>query len=119
MFRNKEGNNWVSHLKTVADVHHSWSIIPSMINNAQIDVVSDRETKFNLKYVNKYKSRDIEINVDRIPGREAHVTVGKSTGHKMMDLTFTATDLNLRKPDGNFKVGLSGTVLGEQISGSV
>merc|ERR1712038_878647 len=62
---------------------------------------------------------DIEINVDRIPGREAHVTVGKSTGHKMMDLTFTATDLNLRKPDGNFKVGLSGTVLGEQISGSV
>merc|ERR1711990_829810 len=63
-----------------------------MINNAQIDVVSDRQTKFNLKYVNKYKSRDIK---------------------------FTASDLNLRKPDGNFRVGLDGQVSGEQVSGSV
>lgn len=121
MFRHKQGNNWVSHVETVATGSHhgSASIIPSMINNAKIDVVSDRETKFNLKYVNKYKSRDIEINVDRIPGKKAHVTVGKSTGDKMIDLTFTATGLNLRKPDGNFKVGLAGTVAGEQISGSV
>merc|ERR1712193_75106 len=121
LFRHKEGNNWVSHLKTetTGSHHGSDSIIPSMINNAQIDVVSDRETKFNLKYLNKYKSRDIEINVDRIPGKEAHVTVGKSDGTKMMDLKFTATDLNLRKPDGNFNVGLEGNVNGEQISGSV
>merc|ERR1712001_802481 len=63
-----------------------------MINNAQIDVVSDRQTKFNLKYVNKYKSRDIKS---------------------------TASDLNLRKPDGNFRVGLDGQVSGEQVSGSV
>ena len=134
MFRHKEGNNWVSHLKTVAPgAHHgSPSIIPSMINNAQIDVVSDRETKFNLKYVykykmsdreikfnrrsyvNKYKNRDVEINVDRIPGKKAHVTVGKSTGPKMIDLTF-----NLRQSDGNFNFGLAGTVAGEHISGSV
>merc|ERR1711992_306486 len=65
-----------------------------MINNAQIDVVSDRQTKFNLKYVNQYKNRDLEINVDRIPGQEAHVTIGKTDGSKMMDLKFTATDLN-------------------------
>merc|ERR1711863_210965 len=90
-----------------------------MINNAQIDVVSDRQTKFNLKYLNKYKNRDIEINVDRIPGQEAHVTVGKSDGTKMMDIKFTASDLNLRKPDGNFRVGLDGQVSGEQVSGSV
>jgi len=121
MFRHKEGNNWVSHLKTVANgAHHgSPSIIPSMINNAQIDVVSDRRTKFNLKYTNLYKSRDIEINVDRIPGKKAHVTVGGSTGPKMMDLTFTATDVDLRQPDGNFHVGLAGTVAGDEISGSV
>merc|ERR1711881_207393 len=121
MFRHKEGNNWVSHLKTVATPapHGTTSIIPSMINNAQIDVVSDRETKFNLKYVNKYKNRDIEINVDRIPGQEAHVTIGKSTGTKMFDVKFTASDLNLRRPDGNFRVGLDGTVAGEQLRGSV
>jgi len=121
MFRHKDGNNWVSHLKTEATGSHhgSASIIPSMINNAQVDVVSDRETKFNLKYLNKYKSRDIEINVDRTPGREAHVTVGKIGGSKTMDIKFTATDLNLRKPDGNFNVGLEGNVNGEQISGSV
>merc|ERR1711953_666050 len=66
-----------------------------------------------------FKSRDIEINVDRTPGREAHVTVGKIGGSKTMDIKFTATDLNLRKPDGNFNVGLEGNVNGEQISGSV
>merc|ERR1712038_1557311 len=65
-----------------------------MINNAQIDVVSDRQTKFNLKYVNQYRSRDLELNVDRIPGQEAHVTIGKTDGSKMMDLKFTASDLN-------------------------
>jgi len=60
MFRHKEGNNWVSHLKTVATPapHGTRSIIPSMINNAQIDMVSDRQTKFNLKYLNKYKNRE-------------------------------------------------------------
>jgi len=121
MFRHKEGNNWVSHVKTATTgtAYGSASIIPSMINNAQIDVLSDRQTKFNLKYLNKYKNRDIEINVDRVPGREAHVTVSKSDGSKMMDLKFTATDLNLRKPDGNFRVALDGTVAGEQISGHV
>jgi hypothetical protein len=121
MFRHKEGNNWVSHLKTVATPapHGTRSIIPSMINNAQIDMVSDRQTKFNLKYLNKYKNRDLEINVDRVPGKQAHVTIGKSDGTKMVDITFTASNLDLRRPDGNFKVGLSGTVAGEQISGEV
>merc|ERR1712158_237479 len=105
LFRHKEGNNWVSHLKTEANsLHGSPSIIPDMINNAQIDVVSDRQTK---------------INLDRIPGQEAHVTVGKSDGTKMMDIKFTASDLNLRKPDGNFRDGLDGQVSGEQVSGSV
>merc|ERR1712024_234204 len=99
--------------------HGTRSIIPSMINNAQIDMVSDRQTKFNLKYLNKYKNRDLEINVDRVPGKQAHVTIGKSDGSKMMDITFTANDLDLRRPDGNFKVGLAGTVAGEQISGEV
>ena len=109
MFCHKERNYWVSHLKTVADVPYNVrSIIPSMINNAQIDVVSDRETKFNLKYTNKYKRGDIEINVDRIPGREAHLAVVTYDGTKIMDLTFTATGFNL-----------SGTVFGEQISVSV
>merc|ERR1712193_22168 len=32
-----------------------------------------------------------------------------------MDLKFTATDLNLRKPDGNFRVALDGTVAGYRI----
>lgn len=121
MYRHKQGDTWTSHVKTETSgtPHGAMSIIPSMINNAQIDVVSDRQTKFNLKYVNQYKNRDLEINVDRIPGQEAHVTIGKTDGSKMMDLKFTATDLNLRKPDGNFKVGLEGTVFGEAISGSV
>jgi len=121
MFRHKEGDNWVSHVKTATSgtAYGSASIIPSMINNAQIDVVSDRQTKFNLKYLNKYKNRDIAINVDRVPGKQAHVTVSKSDGSKMLDLTFTATDLNLRKPDGNFRVALDGTVAGDQISGHV
>merc|ERR1719433_2620368 len=36
-----------------------------------------------------------------------------------MDLTFTATDLKLRQPDGNFKVTLDGIVVGDQLVGSV
>jgi len=121
MFRHKQGNTWTSHVKTQTSSlpHGVRTIIPGMINNAQIDVVSDRQTKFNLKYVNQYRSRDLEINVDRIPGQEAHVTIGKTDGSKMMDLKFTASDLNLRQPDGNFRVGVEGTVLGEAISGSV
>merc|ERR1712038_1724523 len=37
----------------------------------------------------------------------------------MFDVKFTASDLNLRRPDGNFRVGLDGTVAGEQLRGSV
>merc|ERR1712156_1003793 len=40
-------------------------------------------------------------------------------GDALVDLTFTAEDLNLRQPDGNFKVTVSGTVTGERIEGSV
>merc|ERR1719411_1625950 len=61
----------------------------------------------------------IILEPSEIPGKKAHVTVGKSDGSKMMDITFTANDLDLRRPDGNFKVGLAGTVAGEQISGEV
>jgi len=95
MFRHKEGNNWVSHLKTVApgSIHAANPIIPYEISNLQIDVVSDRETKFNLK---------VDHHDDN-----------------MMDLKFTATDLSLRQPDGNFGVALAGHVYREQIGGSV
>jgi len=120
LFREKRGNMWVSHLKTETSgtPYGTGSIIPSAINNAQIDIESDRQTKFNLKYVNKYKSRDLEINVDRVPGKEAKVTI-TNRGNVLIDLKLTASDFNLRKPDGNFKIALDGTVMGEKIAGSV
>ena len=119
LFRKKEGDNWVSQLKTVTTGSHTGRpILPSQITNAQIDVVSDRKTKFNLKYVNPSKGRDMEIDIDRIPGKQAKVKItnGAST---LVDLTFGATDLDLRRPDGNFKVSVDGMVGGDKISGSV
>merc|ERR1719187_1460171 len=81
-------------------------------------MVSDRRTKFNLKYVNPTKGRDLEIDVNRVPGKQATIKVTKN-GNAMVDLTFSADDLDLRRPDGNFKVGVDGTVAGEALSGSV
>merc|ERR1712045_270750 len=117
--RSKQGNVYVSQLKTQTTGSHSGRpIIPAAITNAQIDVKSDRKTMFNLKYVNPSKGRDVEIDFNRVPGKQATLKITKS-GSALVDLTFTAEDLNLRQPDGNFKVGVSGTVTGERIEGSV
>merc|ERR1712168_1080245 len=117
--RAKQGDTWVSQLKTETTGNHKGrSIIPKAITNAQLDVKSDRRTKFNLKYVNPTKGRDLEIDVNRVPGKEAKLKITKD-GNALVDLTFSADDLDLRRPDGNFKVGVDGTVAGDAVSGSV
>merc|ERR1739844_505395 len=117
--RAKQGDTWVSQLKTKTTGNHKGrSIIPEAITNAQLDVKSDRRTKFNLKYVNPTKNRDLEIDVNRVPGKQATIKITKD-GNALVDLTFSADDLDLRRPDGNFKVGVDGTVAGDAVSGSV
>lgn len=119
LFRQKQGDMWVSELKTeTTGSHKGRPILPAAITNAQLDVKSDRKTKFNLKYVNPSKNRDLEIDIKRDPGKQAkvHVTNG---GRSVVDLTFTATDFDLRRPDGNFKVTVDGTIGQDSLSGSV
>jgi len=119
LFRKKEGNNWVSQLKTMTTGSIGGSpIIPAAITNAKVDITSDRKTKFNVKYFNPSKGRDMEINVDRIPGKQAKIQV-TSNGKSLVDLTFTASDFDLRRPDGNFKVAVEGKIMNDDIEGNV
>ena len=120
MFREKQGNTWVSHLKTQTSgtPYGTQSIVPAAINNLQVDVESDRETKLALKYVNKWRNRDLEVKVDRVPGQEVRLRLSHRSW-SLLDLTFRATDLNLSQPDGDFTVGVDGLVMAEAVSGSV
>jgi len=120
MFREKQGNMWVSHVKTETSgtPYGTHSIVPAAINNLQLDLTSDRETKLDLKYVNKWKNRDLEIKVDRVPGQEVRVRLSHRSW-SVLDLTFRATNLNLSQPDGDFTVGVDGLIMAEAVSGSV
>ena len=120
MFREKQGNMWVSHLKTETSgtPYGTKSFVPAAINNLQIDLKSDRQTKLEVKYVNKWRSGDLELKVDRVPGQELRLRMAHRSW-SVLDLTFRATDLNLSQPDGHFTVGVDGLVMAEAVSGSV
>merc|ERR1719464_2097815 len=120
MFREKQGNMWVSHLKTETSgtPYGTKSFVPASINNLQIDLKSDRQTKLEVKYVNKWRSGDLELKVDRVPGQELRLRMAHRSW-SVLDLTFRATDLNLSQPDGDFTVGVDGLVMAEAVSGSV
>ena len=122
MFREKRGNQWVSHLKTETSgtPYGVRSIVPGALNNLQLDLVSDRQTMLKLNYVNKWRNMDLELQLDRVPGQQVRMRLTHRTW-LVMDLTFRAADLDLdlRRLDGEFMVGVDGLVLSEAVSGSV
>merc|ERR1711874_377963 len=122
MFREKRGNQWVSHLKTETSgtPYGVRSIVPGALNNLQLDLVSDRQTMLKLNYVNKWRNMDLELQLDRVPGQQVRTRLTHRTW-LVMDLTFRAADLDLdlRRLDGEFMVGVDGLVLSEAVSGSV
>ena len=122
MFRERRGNMLVSHLKTETSgtPYGTKSIVPGALNNLQIDLESDRETTLVLKYVNKWRNMNLELNLDRVPGQQVRLRLTHRSW-LVMDLTFRAADLdlNLRPMDGDFTVAVDGLVLSEPVSGSV
>merc|ERR1712002_760570 len=88
-----------------------------MGNNLEVMVESDRQTKLHAKYVNPTKSRDMHINIDRVPGQSLHIEI--VNGDRKHDLTFKVGDLNFRKMDGIFNVAVEGISLGEAVKGEL
>jgi hypothetical protein len=117
-FRKKDGNMWVSQLKTETTGSLGGApIIPAAISNLEFKLESDRETKFHFMYVNPSKNRDFHINVDRVPGKQAEVKI--KNGERVHDLVFKVKDFDLKKIDGNFEISVKGKSLGESIEGSI
>ena len=116
--RGKNGNLWVSQLKTETTGSLGGApIIPAAISNLEFKLESDRETKFHFMYVNPTKNRDFHINVDRVPGKQADVKI--KNGDRVHDLHFKAKDFDLKKIDGNFQINVEGKSLGESVEGSI
>merc|ERR1719250_207410 len=115
--RKQTGDVWTTTIKTSAGPVGGKTIIPEAINNLEIMVESDRQTKLHAKYVNPTKNRDMHINIDRVPGRSLHLEI--VNGDRKHDLTFKVGDLNFRKMDGIFNVAVEGTSLGEAVKGEL
>ena len=90
--RKHTGDLWTTTLKTTAGAFGGKTIIPAAITNMEVELESDRKTKFNAKYVNPTKNRDIHIHVDRVPGKSAKVVI--INGALKHDLTFRVGDSN-------------------------
>merc|ERR1719295_1559302 len=115
MERKQVGNLWTTTLKTTKDNFSGKPIIPAAISNMELKVESDRQTKLHAKYVNPTKNRDIHLNIDRVPGKSAKIEI--VNGPRKHELTFKAANFNLNNPDGNFKIEVAGTTLGEPKKG--
>merc|ERR1711875_66507 len=115
--RKKTGSMWTTTIKTSVNPFAGKSLLPAAINNIEIMVESDRQTKLHAKYVNPTKNRDIHINVDRVPGKSLHLVI--VNGDRKHDLTFKVGDLNFKKMDGIFNIAVEGTSLGEAVAGKV
>ena len=115
--RKHTGDLWTTTLKTTAGAFGGKTIIPAAITNMEVELESDRKTKFNAKYVNPTKNRDIHIHVDRVPGKKAHVVI--TNGARKHDLTFKVGDLNFKNMDGVFNIAIDGTSLGEPVHGKI
>jgi hypothetical protein len=107
--RKYTGSLWTTTLKNTAGVFGGEPIIPATISNMEVELESDRKTKFNAKYVNPIKSRDIHIHVDRVPGESAKVEI--INGARKHDLTFNVGDLNFKNMDEVFNIAIDGTSL--------
>merc|ERR1712212_15122 len=115
--RKQTGGMWTTTIKTTASPFGGKALFPAAINNLKIMVESDRQTKFHAMYVNPTKSRDMHINIDRVPGKSLHLVI--VNGARKHDLTFKVGDLNFKKMDGIFNIAVEGTSLGEAIKGKV
>jgi len=115
--RKKTGSMWTTTIKTSVNPFAGKSLLPAAINNIEIMVESDRQTKLHAKYVNPTKNRDIHINIDRVPGKSLHLVI--VNGDRKHDLTFKVGDLNFKKMDGIFNIAVEGTSLGEAVKGKI
>merc|ERR1719228_1185321 len=115
--RSHVGGMWTTVLKTTASPLGGKPIIPVAISNIELKLESDRRTKFNAKYVNPTKNRDMHVHLVRVPGQSAHIEI--MNGARKHDLTFKVGDLDFKTLDGVFKIEVEGTSLGEPINGFV
>merc|ERR1711887_324540 len=115
--RKQTGNLWTTTIKSTASPFGGKTIIPEAINNLEIMLESDRQTKLHAKYVNPTKARDMHININRVPGQSLHLEI--VNGERKHDLTFKVGDLNLRKMDGIFNIAVEGNSLGETVKGEL
>merc|ERR1711887_89120 len=115
--RKQTGNLWTTTIKSTASPFGGKTIIPEAINNLEIMLESDRQTKLHAKYVNPTKTRNMHININRVPGQSLHLEI--VNGDRKHDLTFKVGDLNFRKMDGIFNVAVEGTSLGETVKGEL
>merc|ERR1719228_143651 len=115
--RSHVGGLWTTLLKTTASPLGGKPIIPAAISNIEVQLESDRRTKFNAKYVNPTKNRDMHVHLVRVPGQSAHIEI--VNGARKHDLTFKVGDLDFKTLDGVFKIEVEGTSLGEPINGFI
>merc|ERR1719228_3228960 len=115
--RSHVGGLWTTLLKTTASPLGGKPIIPAAISNLEVKLESDRKTKFNAKYFNPTKNRDMHVHIVRVPGQSAHIEV--VNGARKHDLTFKVGDLDFKTLDGVFKIEVEGTSLGEPVKGFV
>merc|ERR1712102_264836 len=117
--RTREGPRWVTTIKTQTTGSHTGApIIPARISNLDFSMSSDRQTAFELRYLNPSAGRDLKIVANRVPGKSAHIVIDRD-GATVQDLTFSAKDFDLKNIDGNFEIGVSGTSRGLPLKGSI
>merc|ERR1712227_1100463 len=117
--RTREGPRWVTTIKTqTTGSLNGPRIIPARISNLDFSMSSDRQTAFELRYLNPSAGRDLKIVANRVPGKSAHIVIDRD-GATVQDLTFSAKDFDLKNIDGNFEIGVSGTSRGLPLKGSI
>ena len=118
--RMMEGGRWVTTIKTktTGNIGGAAPIIPARISNLDFSMSSDRQTAFNLRYLNPSAGRDLKVVATRNPGKSAHIVIDRD-GETVQDLTFSAKDFDLKNVDGNFEIGVSGTSRGLPLKGSI
>jgi len=66
---------WTTTLQITAGAFTGKTIIPTAINNIKVKLKSDRKTKFHAEYYNLNTNRFIGVDIDRVPGKSAHVVI--------------------------------------------
>ena len=110
--RNLEGGKWHTHITTEAHPFSGKTIIPSRINNMDLEIESDRKTMLNAKYINVPMNRDISVNVVRVPGKSIKAIIVRG------GVTSTIEGV-LTKKGNEVDIDITGDIRGTKITGKI